>query len=319
MPEANPNLSPADPAAPPPVPPKKGAARDTAEAEESSLVEFAPVEPAPSTVPTSMRGFEDEDPSEGVEEITESAAGRPGAPAAPEPEDELAGVIAEDEIPPVAPEPPTVEGLMQEIERLKAGLNGQAAPATAGQPPPAGQHPAAPAAPAPSAPAEPETFVSEDQYEEILGSHDKFNGFLRDFKHKTQVEAVQAAHAIVMPQVAQVAAAIAANIVSTHSTVEKFYAVNPDLANNREYVGKVYQTLLSKFPDWPVEKLVSATAKVAKRGITRAQQTQPPQPAGLRSAAPNVVPMAPPTGARPAVAPRQQLDSLAAELAAVRL
>lgn len=301
MPEANLSLSPADPAAPPPVPPKRAAPRDAAETEESSLAEYVPDFTTPASASTATAGFEQEDEAEILD-------APPAAPSAAE--DDLASILADDEIPPVTPEPPSVESLMAEVERLKASVTGQQ--------PPAGQTPAAPVAPAAAeAPAtpEPEVFVTEEAYEEILGSHDKFNGFLRDFKQKTQVEAVQAAHAIVMPQVAQMAAAIAANIVSTHSTVEKFYAANPDLAENREHVGKVYQALLSKYPDWPVEKLVAATAQVARKAKARAQT----QTAVPRTAPPNVVPMAPPTGARPAVAPRQRLDSLAAELAAVKL
>lgn len=277
---------------------------------EDPIIETGPEAPVEEPVESTPAAEPVAAPTESLYEFSEPRdVPEPAPTSTPEPETvpdpapvEEPGLLADEELPAVGPQTPTVESLQQEVERLRQLVQPNPQQPPAAQP----QTPATPAAP------EPEVFVTEEQHEELLADPAKFNEFMRTFKRNTQVETIQAAQTFMTPQFMQAAAQQAFEIVEHALTVKDFYANNPELVQYPTEAQKVYEALNAKFPDYTPQQLMAATAKETKRLLGKAGVLTRQPGSAVR---PSVPVTAPPTGVRPAVPGGQRPTGLKAEIA----
>lgn len=263
-----------------------------------SLVEFAP--PPELSIPQSLPD-RTESPAAPVahEPASSQPVSIPVSQHQPEAESvepdlgEYAGLL--DTLPPMTPEPPKPEDLAAQIRALEARLE------TPQQVPQA-----IPAAPS----GQPEAFVTPEQYEDLFSGHQNFNTFLSDFKAKTKTETIQE----ILPVVAQVAMNASMQQVAAAQATEAFFREYPQIEPHRQYAATVYGQLNAQHPDWPVKKLLEASAK-----LTLAKVAKEAKQAPMRAGNPTTVPFAPVSSVRPNITGPKQQNGLMAELAAIRL
>ena len=256
---------------------------------QESAVEFVP--PAPTPVASEVAS---DAIIESVPPVNDKPTETPAAESVSDADEES---LLGDALPAVTPAAPTTETLAQNLAKIEQKVDSITQPAAQ----PEQQQP------------EHRIFISEEEFDDVMDDPKKFNAFLNNFQHKTQVEAIQAAHDFMMPMVTNLARTIALQTVDYHSTVSRFYEANPHLLEHRDYTQKVYQALQAKFPDWDEGKLLGQTAKEATVALKKAGLVK--SPVEMKKAPT----FAPPTGAvRPNIQPTQTND-LRSEILQIRL
>lgn len=122
-----------------------------------------------------------------------------------------------------------------------------------------------------STPKEGETEEGPPQYEaqQFLQSDDDLDDVLNSSEGLNKVlnSAVQTAVQHVYKGMPGVIKNNVAQQVQLQETVSEFYSNNPELKKHRSFVGKVSERIMSKNPNWSMDKVLAETSKEASKRL----------------------------------------------------
>jgi len=104
-----------------------------------------------------------------------------------------------------------------------------------------------------------EFIKSDDELEEIVSSHEKFNQFLTKLVYKVKEDAVR--------ELPDTAAQLVESRMQAARMVEGFYKDNPDLLPFRRYVGVEASRIQQEHPEWGLEKILKETESVVRKNL----------------------------------------------------
>lgn len=155
------------------------------------------------------------------------------------------------------------EMLAQQVEQLSQLLQGQGyTPAQAQQ---AAQQAvsATPEVSAPQQDAAPVSLLNGKTLEDIFQSNESFEEFLLDYGRQV----ISATHQATMAAIPQAVRHVVHQEQVNRMTAEKFYADNPDLAGNPQFVSLTMNQVVAENPSWSLAQQLEETAKRARAAL----------------------------------------------------
>lgn len=137
---------------------------------------------------------------------------------------------------------------------------------------------------------QPPDYVGDlDLDEDILKDKATFNKFLHNFAQKIREETKTEAAQTMLVSLPSMVQRQVNTMVAIQEAVKAFYKENSDLAKYKSVVGMTVNKLQSEHPDWAMDKLMTESAKVARKALRlKASAQTPPKAQDERFAKPAI-------------------------------